>query len=206
MLTIYGHTNTRSLRTTWLAEELGLDYQFQQVNLAEGEHKGEAHRRIHPGGKIPAIADNGFTLTESGAIANYLADKYAPGKLTPPFATAERALYDRWCYFALCELEQPLWNIGKHKFVLPKEHRVKEIMPTAAWEYQQALALLSDGLGQQQYILGDQFSAADILLLQTLQWGAAFGQALNQQNLQDYLARGQARPAYQRALAKETAA
>lgn len=205
MLTIYGSSNTRSLRITWLAEELGVDYQFQRVDMAAGEHKADSYIKIHPGGKVPAITEDNLALTETGAIVNYLADKHAAGKLIPDIATVERANYDRWCFFAMSELEQPLWTIGKHKFVLPKEHRIKAVLPTAEWEYQKALALLSEGLGQQAYILGEQFSAADILLLQTLQWGLAFGQVLPQDNLQAYFARGKERPAYLRAIAKEAA-
>ncbi|NRA42768.1 MAG: glutathione S-transferase family protein [Pseudomonadales bacterium] len=203
MLSIYGKPNTRSLRVTWLAEELALDYQFIALDMAAGEHRTEAYLKIHPGGKIPAIRDDELVLTESGAILNYLADKYAAGRLIPAIATAERAQYDRWSFFALSELEQPLWTIGKHKFVLPKARRVRDVLPTAEWEYQQALQLLADGLAAKPYILGDGFSAADILLLQTLQWGVAFGQPLAQENLQAYLQRGQQRPAYQRALARE---
>ena len=205
MLTIYGKSNTRSLRITWLAEALGLDYQFHAIDMAAGEHRSDNYLKIHPGGKIPAITDDGLALTESGAILNYLADRYAPGQLIPNIATAERANFDRWSFFALSELEQPLWTIGKHKFVLPKDKRVKDVLPTAEWEYQKALTLLSEGLASKPYILGDQFSAVDILLLQTLQWGLAFGQDLPQDNLQAYFARGKERPAYKNAIAKEAA-
>jgi glutathione S-transferase len=203
MLTIYGKSNTRSLRITWLAEELGLEYEFRSIDMAAGEHKTEDYLKIHPGGKIPAITDNALALTETGAIINYLADKHAPGQIIPPIATAERANYDQWSFFAMSELEQPLWTIGKHKFVFPKEKRVKAVLPSAEWEYQKALTLLSDGLGANNYILGEQFSAVDILLLQTLQWGIAFGQDLAQDNLQAYFARGKARTAYKHAIAKE---
>ncbi len=203
MLTIYGKSNTRSLRITWLAEELALDYKFQTIDMAAGEHHSESYLTIHPGGKIPAITDSELTLTESGAIINYLADKHAAGILIPPIATAERANYDRWSFFAMSELEQPLWTIGKHKFVFPKERRIKAVLPSAEWEYQKALVLLSDGLAANDFILGSQFTAVDILLLQTLQWGLAFGQALPQQNLQAYMERGKGRSAYQRAVEKE---
>lgn len=205
MLTIYGIANSRSLRITWLAEELGLDYDFYSVDLAGGEHRTDEYLAIHPGGKVPAINDDGLILTETGAILNYLADKHAPGRLIPEIATAARAQHDRWSFFAMSELEQPLWTMGKHKFALPKEQRVKEIRPTAEWEYQKALALLSDGLGDQAYILGDEFSAVDILLLQTLRWGLAFGQPLPQANLQAYFERGKSRPAYQAAVDREAA-
>lgn len=203
MLTIYGISNSRSLRITWLAEELGLDYDFHSIDMAAGEHRNDAYLKIHPGGKIPAIIDDGLVLTESGAIINYLAERHAPNVLIPTVATAERAYFDRWSFFAISELEQPLWTIGKHKFALPKDQRVKAVIPTAEWEYQKALAILSEGLGTKSYILGEQFSAVDILLLHTLRWGLAFGQDLLQDNLQAYFQRGKSRPAYEKAIARE---
>ncbi len=203
MLTIYGTPKSRSLRITWLAEELGLEYDYYALNFAEGEHRGDAFLAINSGGKVPAITEGEHTLTESGAIINYLADKHAPGKLIPPVASIERAEFDRWSFFAISELEQPLWTMGKHKFALPRDQRIKEIFPTAEWEYQKALALLSEGLGSNDYILGEQFSAVDILLLQTLKWGQAFGQDLPQANLKAYYERGTSRPAYEKAVARE---
>ncbi|ROS01148.1 glutathione S-transferase [Sinobacterium caligoides] len=211
MINIYGHPHTRSFRITWIAEELALDYLFHRVELAKGEHKSEDYRRLHPGGKIPAITDDidgikEISLSESGAIVNYLADRYGSEQLIPSPGSPQRGSHDQWCYFALTELEQPLWSIGKHKFALPKEQRIKAMLETAGWEYQQALALLSSGLGDNNYILGSQFSPADILLAQTLRWGLAFKQPLPQQNLQDYFQRCSQRPGFIKAAEVEEGA
>lgn len=203
MLKVYGAANTRSLRVVWALEELGLDYQYQAIDLAAGMAQHEDFLAINPAGKLPALEDDGVVLTESAAIVNYLADKYSDNQFSPKAGTAARGKYDQWCYFVMTELEQPLWTIGKHKFAIPKEHRVSGVLNTAAWEFQRAANLLSMGLGEQDYILGDEFSMADILVFQTLIWALAFKQPVEQSNLQAYIERVQQRPALAVAIAKE---
>ena len=152
------------------------------------------------------MQDGELLLTESAAIVTYLGDKFPEQGLVPNAGTTERGKFEQWSYFTLSELEQPLWTMGKHRFALPKEHRVAEIMKTAEWEFQRALSLLEHGLGDSQYILGDTFCAADILLGHTLIWGINFKQAVEQKNLQQYIQRLRERKALTRAIAKEEAA
>lgn len=206
MLTVYGCPNTRSMRVTWLLEELGQDYHYQRVELSKGDGYSQDYRNINPAGKVPALADGGLLMTESGAIVTYLADKFSERGLIPAVGSRERARYEQWSYFACCELEQPLWTIGKNKFALPREQRTPEILAKAPWEFQRALELFSLGLGEQDFILGDSFSAADVLLGQTLLWAIAFKQAVEQDNVQAYVQRVMNRPALQRALERESAA
>ncbi|MFT6914829.1 MAG: glutathione S-transferase [Motiliproteus sp.] len=206
MIKVYGFPNSRSLRITWLLEELGLDYQYQLIDFSKSDHRASAFLAINPGGKVPVIEDAALVMSESAAIVTYLADKYGNNAVIPAAGTASRGLYEQWSYFAVCELEQPLWMLAKHKFALPEAHRVKEIFATAGWEYQKALALLSQGLGDQEYLLGEGFTAVDILIAHTLQWGVKSGQPLEQANLDAYRQRLQARPARVKALARETEA
>jgi glutathione S-transferase len=203
MIKIYGYPKTRSTRITWLLEELGMVYEFKLVDLNKGGNKSPEFLMINPAGKIPALVDDDLVMTESAAIVTYLADKYAEKGLIPMVATVERATYDQWSYFALCELEQPLWTIGKHKFALQADKRVKDVIPTAEWEFQNALALLSNGLGDKLYILGDHFSGVDILLGQTLFWAIAFKQPVEQINVRAYIERLKGRKALTRAWSEE---
>lgn len=205
MIKVYGFPNTRTLRVTWLLEELGLDYEYHLVNMMKGEAHSPDFLAINPGGKVPALEHEGAVLTESAAIVNYLASLKPDAELIPQSAY-RRALYDQWCYFAIGELEQPLWTIGKNKFALPKEHRCPEIFKTAEWEFQKALNLLSKGLGGHDYILGDHFSAADVLVAHCLFWGMAFKQPIEQENLKKYLGRVGVRPALSAARNREQSA
>lgn len=201
-ITLYGIPNTRSTRVAWALAEAGIDdYQFSVVDFKSGEQLGDAFRQLNPGCKIPVLVHDELVLTESAAIVNYVANQFCPELM--PSSAAEKAHYDRWCYFVLSELEQGLWTIGKHKFALPEEHRVEGIFETASWEFQKALSLLSEGLGEKTFILGEQFSGADILIAHTLLWALAFKQPVEQENLTRYLARAIARPGYQRMLKAE---
>lgn len=205
-ITVYGYPNTRTLRVTWMLEELGLEYDYKLVDFAKGESQSPGYLEINPGGKVPALVVDGATLTESAAIVNYLGTMKPELGLIPVSSPLRRAIYDQWCNFAIAELEQPLWTIGKNKFALPKEHRCEEIFDTAAWEFQKALTLFSQGLGDQDYILGSDFSAADILLAHTLFWGMAFKQPIEQENLKAYIGRVGIRPALSSARAREQSA
>lgn len=200
---VFGFPSTRSLRVTWMLEELGLDYEYHLVNMTKGESRSPEFLAVNPAGKVPALQTEQGMLTESVAIINYLGALKPDEGLIPTHGLFERARYDQWCLFAVAELEQPLWTIGKNKFALPKAQRCPEIFPTAEWEFQKALGLLSDALGETPYILGTHFSAADILLAHTLFWGSDFKQKIEAKNLQDYMQRMKNRPALAAAIKKE---
>lgn len=203
MITVYTFPNTRGVRITWLLEEMAQDYQLSLVDFSKGENRSPDYLAVNPAGKVPAIVDGDLLMTESGAIVSYLADKYSCGQLIPLPATALRGRYEQWAYFAVCELEQGLWSIAKHKFALPSVQRIADMKKTAAWEFQQAVALLSSGLADRPYVLGDNFSAADILLAQTLHWALAFKQPIEQQNVVAYYHRVIGRPAFIKANKRE---
>ncbi len=203
MITLYSFPKTRGRRVTWMMEELGENYEFKLIPRSENGFKSEAFLKINPAGKIPALQDGDLVLTESAAIVTYLGDKFPNKGLVPSAETAERGKYNQWSYFVLTELEQPLWTICKHRFALPEDKRIPAIFETAAWEFQQALKLLDKGLGDNDYMLGDRFSAADILICHTLNWGTNFAQPIEQVKLKAYQERVSSRDALQRAIFRE---
>ena len=205
MIQLFNYPNTRGLRVTWMLEELEADYEFNLVPAGSNGFGSEEYIKINPAGKVPAIRDGDLVLTESAAIVTYLGDKFPDKKLVPPAGSAARAKYDQWCYFVLSELEQPLWTKGKHKFMLPRDKRVPAIIETAEWEFQKALMILSQGLDGHRFILGDTFSAADILIGQTLSWARTAKQPVELQNVADYADSILGREALQRARTREAA-
>ena len=205
MIQLFNYPNTRGLRVTWMLEELEADYEFNLVPVGNNGFGSEEYIKINPAGKVPAIRDGDLVLTESAAIVTYLGDKFPDKKLVPPAGSAARAKYDQWCYFVLSELEQPLWTKGKHKFMLPRDKRVPAIIETAEWEFQKALKILSQGLDGHRFILGDTFSAADILIGQTLSWARTAKQPVELQNVADYADSILGREALQRARTREAA-
>ena len=205
MLTVYGCPDTRSTRVAWALEEAGADYEYVRIDLRAGAAWKPEYLALNSGGKVPTLVDSGFVLTESAAICTYIGDRFPGSGLTPPVGTRERASYNQWCYFALSELEQPLWTLAKHRFALPKQRRVPAVLDTARWEFAVAAKILSDGLGPHAFIVDQSFSAADILIGHSLFWAQAHQLPLEQDNLQAYVARLQERPALARAQARERA-
>jgi glutathione S-transferase len=205
-LRLYGFPNTRSARALWALEEAGGEYSYVHVDLYKGEARRAPFLEINPGGKLPALVDGDTVLTESAAICIYIADKNPASQLAPAHTSLERAKFHQWCFFALSELEQPLWTLSKHRLVLPENLRVPAIMDTARWEFARAARVLSTGLGDRQYIVGDSFTVADILLANTLNWARTLRVPIEEATLNSYADRLLARPAWQRTLAKEKAA
>ena len=195
---LFGCDRTRSDRVRWMLEEVGAAYEYEPVDLLKGAGRSPAYRAINPAGKVPAFEIDGHYLTESAAICRLLVDRFPAAGLIPLPGTRERAQCEQWCDFAISELEQPLWLISKHRFALPEALRIAAVLPTAEWEFGQAAALLSRALDGRPFMLGEQFSVADILLCHTLAWARKYKLPLGAGNLDGYLERALARPAWQR--------
>jgi len=204
MIKIYGYPRSRTTRVLWAAEEAGIPYEFVFVDLTRGEARREPYLSINPGGKVPALVDGDLMLTESAAICTYIGDNAPESGLVPPAGTAQRALYNQCCYFIISELEQPLWTIGKHSFALPKKWRVPEVKATARHEFAIAAKLLDGMLGDKEFLLGNQFTAADILAGHTLNWAKNSNHDLEHDRLDKYRDRLQARDALARARQRES--
>ena len=196
MITLYGLPKTRSDRALWALEEKGVSYQFQYVHLGKGEGRAPEFLALNPAGKIPLLVDGDVVVSESIAICSYVAVRCAGNIIAPAFGTDDRAHYDQWCGFVISELEQPLWVIAKHRFALPAERRVPAVMDTARWEFTVAAQILAKGLEGREFILGDNFSAADILLGHTLAWARAFEVPTEQPTVDAYANRLFTRPAF----------
>lgn len=202
MIKIYGFPYTRSTRATWALEEAGAEYEFVPVNLAKGEHKKPEFLTVNPGGKIPALVDDGLVLTESAAICTYIGERFPASGLVP-LGITDRAHYYQWCFFAMSELETPLWTMAKHTRLLPENLRVPAIAESCVWEFQRAAALLAKHVEGRAFAIGDQFTAADILLGGTLNWARKGDIQLASPVLEAYADQMAARPALLRARARE---
>jgi glutathione S-transferase len=120
---LYGHPNSRATRAMWALEEVAAEYEYVHVDLKTGQGRSDAYLALNPAGKVPTLVDGDLVITESAAICLYLGDKFPESGLVPPSGSTERAECDRWVSFAISELEQPLWTIAKHRFVLPEESK-----------------------------------------------------------------------------------
>jgi glutathione S-transferase len=206
MITLYGTPRSRALRVSWALEELGIDWQFSFINFAKGDNRSETFLALNSSGKIPVLTDDDLVVTESAAILSYLAQQYGQGALLPSSSgdKANNALFHQWYSFIICELEQPLWSMGKHKFALPEEHRISAMRDVAIWEFNKAAAIAELWVPESGYLLGEQFTLIDILLCHTLMWATVFEQSIPPK-LVAYRDRLQQRPALSSALNKTEA-
>ncbi|KZY31436.1 hypothetical protein A3752_03890 [Oleiphilus sp. HI0081] len=180
---LYGKGTSRSFRCVWAAEEAGLDYEYISVEFGSAGEKGtnsEDYRSMNVQGKVPTLADGSVSggplvLTESAAIVNYLGAVSDKNLCPPASDPVLRGHYDQLMFFILSDLEQPLWTNGKHRFAIPKEHRVADVLPTTFWEFEKAQKALTKLIGESPtFALGDAFSMVDIALAHTLAWAESF--------------------------------
>ncbi len=190
---LYYTPNTRSVRPRWLLEELAVPYSLRLIDLFGGETNP-----IHPLGSVPAVRIDGETLIESGAICHWLADCFAEKNLAPVMTDPLRARYEQWMLFTPATLGPPAFDILMHTQILPEDKRVEAIVPYATGRYQQVLKVLAEELNHDGYLLGEQFTAADIMMTTTLSWLPELLEAYP--SLLAYTQRAMARPAYQRAV------
>ncbi len=169
-LTLYDTPRTRAFRVRWLLEELGLDYRLETVDIFAEAAQPSAYRAIHPLGQVPVLQAGDKRIFESGAIVHWLADTHPAAQLAPPLNATDRADYEQWLFFAITTLESPAWEIALHERILPEDKAVKAIVPFARARYRDALGVLEPVLSERDYLLGEQFSAADILTGHTLMW------------------------------------
>jgi len=194
MLKLYGYPKSRSLRATWALEEAGAEYDYVKVDLMKGEGRQPAFLTINPSGKVPALIDGDLIITESAAVMTYIGEKFPASGLVPT-ANPARAAYFQWVAFTISELEQPLWTLAKHRFALPENLRVPAIEPTALWEFAKAAGVLHQHLQGREYVAGEHFSGADIMVGHTLSWAKNNQIPLGSEVLDGYADRILSRPA-----------
>jgi glutathione S-transferase len=202
MLTLYHSPQSRSIRPRWLLEELGVPYEVKPISLAEGDQKKPDYLKLNPNGAVPTLVDGDLVLWESAAICQYLADKFPDKHLAPPVGTPERGKYYQWVHYAMCGIEPPAVTIFLHTVRLPEAERLPKLVDEARAQLAAAIAVVDGALAGREWILGSQFSAADVMVGSTLAWCQMMGAMGDKSpNATAYLGRCVARPAFQRASA-----
>lgn len=195
---LYYMPHTRAFRVRWLLEELGLNYELEQINIFNGDANTEAYRAVHPLGYLPAVKINGKSMIESGAICTWFTDRYPEKNLAPDIHSSDRCEYEKWMYFVPGEVEPPLFYYLMHSRVLPVDRQVSEILPWLLERYTEVLKVLQRQLANKKYLLGDHFTTADIMLGSCINWLPESLQPFDA--LQDYVARLNSRQAYRSAM------
>jgi glutathione S-transferase len=202
MLTLYHSPQSRSIRPRWLLEELGVPCEVKLVSLAAGDQKKPEYLKLNPNGTVPTLVDGDLALWESAAICQYLADKYPEKRLAPAVGTPERGKYYQWIHYAMSGIEPPAVTLFLHTMRLPEAERIPALVDAAKAQLGRVITIVDDALAGREWMLGSQFSAADVMVGSTLVWCQMLGLIGDQYaNVPGYLTRCAARPALQRASA-----
>ncbi len=195
-LSLYYHPYSRAAGTLWALEESGVDHDLKVIDIMKGEQKGPELTAKNPMGKLPTLVDGDVVVTEAAAIALYLADRYAPG-LAPALDDPQRGTYLRWSLFAPSVIEPAV--MARHS-----GWAVREV--SAGWgSFDAMLATAESAIAGKAFVLGDRFSMADVVFGGTLRFMLGFKQIEPTPVFADYVARLDARPACQRADARNAA-
>ena len=199
MISIWGGATSRTLRAHWACEELELTYTPRLIGSRTGETQSAEFRRLNPKEKIPVLCDGDLVLSESAAIVTYLADTYGRGNLAPLPFTSERALYNQWLSFIQMELDaHTLYVMRKHKDLANLYGEAPAAIETAIAGFNKQIQVVTEQLATRPFLLGEQFTGADIMLTSILTWAQNYGFDLDS-TLQTYTAAQTARTAYKRA-------
>lgn len=165
MLKLYGTSKSRSARSLWALEELGLKYEQVPVEVAKA--KSPEHLKLNPNGHIPVLDDDGAIFWESMAVNLYLASKYGKAPLWPE-SSADRGHAYQWSFWGMTEAEPHLIAILRNRVLLPPEQRNEQAAVAAAAAVQGPFKVLDGALKGRDFLLGRDFTIADLNLSSVL--------------------------------------
>ena len=171
MIEIHHVPATRGVRPIWLCEELGLDYEIHPVDFSAEYRASKEWRAMNPVGKVPVMIDtnaDNLTMFESGAMVQYLLDRYGSGRLQPAPGTPEHAKYLQWSWFAEATFARPLGEIVNHLREFPDERSSEAAIEEMRNRARLCVTAVNDALKDCDYIVNNTFSAADIMLGYTI--------------------------------------
>ena len=195
-ITFFHSPNTRSTGVLILLEELGAPYELTVLNMKAGEQREPRYTAINPMGKVPAVTCDGELVTEQPAIYIYLADLFPQGGLAPAIDDSLRGSYLRWLVFYGSSFEPAIIDKSQKREPAPRG-----MSPYG--DFDTMLGTLTQQLAQGPYLLGAQFTAADVLWGTALTWTTKFGLVPMLPVIQSYIERVNARPAVIRGRAKD---
>jgi glutathione S-transferase len=201
MIKLYHAQLTRSVRIVWLLEELGVPYELATVPFTPPTPSTAFSQRT-PFGKFPTIEDGDLTMFESGAILEYILERYGQGRLAPAPGTPARGKFLQWVHFAEASMFPPLGVIAVNTLFKPEAERIPAAVADARATGAAAMRVLEGALDGKTYLLGAEFSGADVMMGYTLMTAKLLGVLTDDYpNVNAYFERLQARPGFQKALA-----
>jgi len=196
-IVLFHHPFSRASGVVWMLEEVGVPYELRFVDIMAGAQKSPEILALNPMGKLPTLTDGEVVLTESAAIGLYLADRYSYGVLAPRVDDPARGAYLRWSLFAPSVVEPGAMAKAGGWAFKPSQ---------AGWgDYDAMLRAMESAVAGRAFILGDAFSMADVIFGGTMRYMLQFKMLEARPAFTQYIARLDARPALQRADARNAA-
>jgi glutathione S-transferase len=195
-LTFFHSPQTRSTGVLTLLDELGADYDLHELNMKAGEQRGAAYLAVNPMGKVPAIDHNGALVTEQAAVYMYLAELYPEKGLAPAIGDPLRGPYLRWMVFYGSCFEPALVDRAQ-------QHPPAPPSMSPYGDYETVLKTVDDQLARGPYLLGERFTAADVLWGSALAWTTMFRLVPETPAIKAYIGRVRSRPSFARAQARD---
>jgi len=196
-LTLYHAAPSRSSVVRWMLEELGEPYDLHVLSLAKGEQLAPGYLAVNPMGKVPALKHGNAVITEAAAICTYLADEFPEANLNAPIGDPRRGAYLKWMFFGPSCVEPAITDRA-----FPRQEEARRGM-LGYGDFDTVIDVLAKGVASGPYLMGDQFTAADVIIGSNLRWGMMFNLLPKQPEFVAYVGRLEQRPALQRAAAKD---
>jgi glutathione S-transferase len=200
MMKIYHVPGTRSIRAIWACEELAVPYDVVRIDFSPQYRASAEWRRLNPVGKVPALAIDDFSMFESGAMVQHILDLHRPHSLEPERGTREHALYLQWSWFAEATFARPVGEIANHRRVFAGRE-VPEVVEDMRARARTCAEAVDAAVASRPYLVGDAFTAADIMMGYTLLIYGRFVQPELPPNVARYWTRLQERPAWRATMA-----
>jgi glutathione S-transferase len=196
-LTLYHAAPSRSSIARWMLEEIGEPYELKLLRLSEGDQQKPDYLAINPMGKVPALQHGDVVITESAAICTYLADAFPKAGLGIPIGDPRRGIYLKWLFFGPGCLEPAVIDRAA-----PRKEEPRRAM-LGYGDFDTVMNVLAKAVEKGPWLMGEQFTAADVVIGANIRWGMIFKLLPERKEFLDYAARIAARPAAQRAEAKD---
>lgn len=196
-LMLYHASPSRSSIVLWMLEEIGEPYDLHLLRLSEGDQLKSDYLAVNPMGKVPALKHGDTVITEVAAICTYLADAFPAKRLNVPVGTPQRGVYLKWLFFGPSCIEPAIIDRAA-----PRKEEARRAM-LGYGDFDTVMNVLTKAVARGPYLMGEQFTAADVVIGSTVRWGMIFKLLPERKEFLDYAARIAARPAAQRAEARD---
>ncbi len=196
-LTLYHASPSRSSVVLWMLEELGQPYDLKLLSLKQGDNLKPDYLAINPMGKVPALKHGDTVITEAAAICTYLADEFPQARLNIPIGAPGRGVYLKWLFFGPSCIEPAVIDRAA-----PRKETARRGM-LGYGDFDTVMNVAAQAVAKGPWLMGEKFTAADVIIGSNIRFGMMFKMIPERKEFTDYAVRIAARPAAQRAEAKD---